>query len=440
MNRIHHHLAGTFGALLLFGGGIGQIAPAPATARLELSATRLDFEGQRAGGMFYMPTNLTLSIQRPEGVHREPAYRAKPLYGELRLGDGPHARYILALDEPESGEAKIYLDRNRNGDLTDDGDGAWPVKEAGETGDHYRGTFVLRASWGAGSSETSHGSYGLNFYRTPGRSGLGYYRAAARVGHIEFMGTAYEVTLIENDNDALFDKTFDPAVSTPPTTKPVWLLLDGRQYDIRGTFVFNGVNCLAKASADGSVLTLSPTYEVITMPRPTERPVGLLENGKVAPDFEVVAFTGEKLRLSDFKDRIVILDFWATWCGPCIRSMPHLQRVYQEVKGQGVVVIAVNVNDDQKLFERWVEKNRSNYGFTFAYDPAGRESPSIAQRHYQVRGIPATFVIGKDGKIVGSVSGYQEGDTSLEKILATVGVETRSVAPLRRLNAQLGGL
>jgi outer membrane lipoprotein-sorting protein/thiol-disulfide isomerase/thioredoxin len=145
--------------------------------------------------------------------------------------------------------------------------------------------------------------------------------------------------------------------------------------------------------------------------------------GGAAPDFTAEAYGGGTFKLSDYKGKVVILDFWATWCGPCQRSMPHVQRVYDAVKDQDVVVIGLCVWDDKSAYEQWVPDNSSKYTFKFAFDPAGKSTnSSIAKRLFGVTGIPTTVIIDKEGNIVDSVVGYGDNDTRIEKSLHKVGI------------------
>jgi len=153
-----------------------------------------------------------------------------------------------------------------------------------------------------------------------------------------------------------------------------------------------------------------------------------LSSGDVAPDFATFDLSGKEVKLSDYKGKVVILDFWATWCGPCMASMPHTQELAKLYADQGVVVLASNTSDRREKFEEWVKKNQSKYPhMIFAADPNDRDSPTFDDRAssklYHVVGIPTQFIIGRDGKIVNTLVGYDTGDERASASLARAGIK-----------------
>lgn len=426
-------LAGSFpGALEPDGGGAG----ARAETRLEMSVRKLDPEGSRKMGLMYMPSTASLAPERPDGIRKEPQYQATPRYAVITLGNAAENRYILVIDEPEDKDPRFYADLNHNGDLTDDGDGSWEKVERAEgRAPSLASTRVFQVRWENSDGTSSTGEYALNFYRSVDRDTINYYRASARTGTIEVGGKKYEVMLHENDNDGLFNKLYDPSKPTPADKlpKPVTLSLDGDRLDIRGTFGFGDYNYIARVSDDGSKLVLEPTMRQIRLPRPAERPE-MLGAGRQVPEFEAVwwkpgSSEPSTFKISDFKGKsIVVLDMWATWCGPCMRGLPHLSKVAEEAAPQGVEVIALNVWDETAAYERFAREKGGDFAFKLARDPAGRErDASIASRLFTLRGIPATYVIDKNGKIEAAVSGYSPDDRQVEHALVRLGVKIKGI-------------
>ena len=160
-----------------------------------------------------------------------------------------------------------------------------------------------------------------------------------------------------------------------------------------------------------------------------DNPPTLLNPGSVAPYFTAYKADGTAVHLSDFKGKTVVLDFWATWCGPCQASLPHLEKIYRQVNNQNVVVLAVCVWDTHDAFEKWIVAKNGMYTFNLLFDPAGKSKSSIATALYHVTEIPTQYVIGKDGKILANDVGYEPGAHMLEDTLRKSGVtvsETRS--------------
>lgn len=125
------------------------------------------------------------------------------------------------------------------------------------------------------------------------------------------------------------------------------------------------------------------------------------EIGTPAPDFSLLSVSGETVKLSGLKGRVVLLEFWATWCGPCKESIPELSALYGEYRDRGFTVIGVSVDGEgnpTKELAAFARDNRMNYPVL-----AGTEETS---RTYGVRSIPAGFLIDKEGRIVETFVGY----------------------------------
>jgi len=161
-----------------------------------------------------------------------------------------------------------------------------------------------------------------------------------------------------------------------------------------------------------STFSYTPTAEMHFVSTPK-----LLANGTAAPDFTVQDKDGKPVKLSDYRGKTVVLDFWATWCGPCQSSLPHTTEMAKKYAAKNVVVLAVNVWDSKAAFDGWLPKHPEYSALNFAIDPNPDQSKSVASALYGVSGIPTQYVIGPDGKIIKSIIGYEPGGHELEEAL-----------------------
>ena len=447
--------------LIALAVGVGEVVPAhgqatapaaPATqpkaitVATQISPRALDMAALTKNQMGYTPTGLVLVADKPAAIVKEPAYRGVPKYGAIRIGNGPRNITYFAVDETKGEPGRLFMDLNQNGDLTDDGTGAWDTTKETDGVLNYSSIVALHASWGNAITEEEGGAYTIMIYKRHGASQVGYVKLSARSGKLELGGKSYDFLLSENTNDGIF------TVPAPwdRTRRPVDLLIDldgdgtftgakkvvdgktmvtPERYSLNTPIYLDGQWWLGRPTASGSELLLSPTSapgSAVPTPVATESR-SLLADGVTAPDFTAQAPDGKPVKLSDFKGKIVILDFWATWCGPCKVSMPGLQKIYDGVRDQGVVVLSVNVWDDKDPFDAWIAANSGKvYNFTFAFDPAGRDTKtSIAASKFGVSGIPTMYVIGRDGKVAAAIVG-SGNEKTLTKVLTEQGIKVKS--------------
>lgn len=131
-----------------------------------------------------------------------------------------------------------------------------------------------------------------------------------------------------------------------------------------------------------------------------------IEVGDAAPDFELVTLKGEPVKLSDYKGKKVILNFWATWCPPCKAEMPHMQKFYEENKEDGIEILAVNLTDMDSGMDS-IESFVKDYGLTFKI-PLDQQGD--IGRQYQAFTIPTSYLIDSSGIISNKIVGPMDND------------------------------
>ena len=152
--------------------------------------------------------------------------------------------------------------------------------------------------------------------------------------------------------------------------------------------------------------------------------------GSLAPDFTAIDAAGKSHKLSEFRGKIVVLDFWATWCGVCKVELPHLVELARDTHAQGVEVVALCVWDSDKKFDRYVSKNPVGPGFTYLRDPAGSaKEKGIFATAYRGESLPSTYVIDREGRITVGVWGWLASDRFVEDALASLGVKLQNRRP-----------
>lgn len=139
-------------------------------------------------------------------------------------------------------------------------------------------------------------------------------------------------------------------------------------------------------------------------PEPEEKAGSAAEGGealkgKPAPDFTLSTLDGGKMHLADLKGKVVVLDFWATWCGPCVAALPMVNEAASARKDKGVVFFAVNQQEAPDEIRAFLQKQKLDA-------PVALDSEGVAAKLYQVRGIPQTVIVGKDGNIASVHIGF----------------------------------
>ena len=130
-----------------------------------------------------------------------------------------------------------------------------------------------------------------------------------------------------------------------------------------------------------------------------------LKKGTEAPGFRLPSLAGGEVDLASQRGKVVVLNFWATWCPPCVAEMPSLERLYRTLTPEGLSVVTVSTDEDQSELRKFV----SQHGLTLPVllDPGGR----VAAGDYRTTGYPETFLLDRQGRIVRHLVGPEEWDS-----------------------------
>ncbi|NQX47877.1 redoxin domain-containing protein [Paenibacillus tritici] len=142
----------------------------------------------------------------------------------------------------------------------------------------------------------------------------------------------------------------------------------------------------------------------VYMDHSSRTPSGRLAVGAPAPDFEAVTWKGEKVRLSDYKGRVVLLNFWATWCKPCMQEMPLLNEIHESSETQ-IATLFINAGESKGTVSKYMEQQ--DFSFPVIIDVTGKISAS-----YGVAALPSTYIINTEGDIqkivLGEIADFKE--------------------------------
>jgi peroxiredoxin len=130
---------------------------------------------------------------------------------------------------------------------------------------------------------------------------------------------------------------------------------------------------------------------------------GALSTSAPAPQFSLAARGGKTVNLAQYKGQVVMINFWATWCGPCRQEMPLLESIYKKYNKMGFTLLGVNVEPDSKPAEDWLKATPVSFPILF-------DTKSEVSKMYEVNGMPSTVIVDRKGNVRVIHHGYKPGD------------------------------
>jgi thiol-disulfide isomerase/thioredoxin len=140
-----------------------------------------------------------------------------------------------------------------------------------------------------------------------------------------------------------------------------------------------------------------------------------LARKRIAPNFHVTALDGRQIAMESLAGKVVLIDFWATWCGPCMRALPHLREIAKEFEGQPLVVISISLDLDEANWKNFVAHN----GMTWLQYRDGSFDGPMATA-FRVKAVPTTFSIDSDGFVQDRQVGDGQIEARLKELIARV--------------------
>ncbi len=339
---------------------------------------------------YYYPKQVILTNTPDEAKLVLPEFKSpQPVFGTLVLGNSSDSLITLALDESlKDGFSYLYIDKNNNEDLTDDSDPFWD-----EDKKEYWSKEELIDIYYKDSNSRAAVPYPVKFYRYKIRhqNSIVAFRNGYREGFISLKDTAYKMAIIDDDLNGLFnvsekgaiiiDINGDGILNGHPDSPEYFLLTS--------PFNVNGITYRTKnISPAGDVITLVISDSVV-MPKVA------LESGVEAPLFRTTSVADETIDLNGYKNKVVLLDFWATWCKPWENERTYLQRIYNRYQSRGFEIIGLNLDSNPAVLLDYLKTNKINWPQV----SDGRGWDMSVVELYQVQAVPKNYLLDRKGII-----------------------------------------
>ncbi|WP_395739591.1 redoxin domain-containing protein [Prosthecobacter sp.] len=402
---------------------------------------RMDWmsEGFHNKTRYHSPRAATFLKEKPAQIIKMPEGLVSPQYALLETGPASKRRLLgLILDQRAPKEAHLWIDANGDGDLTNDPEAKWePLvrSSGGKESIAWHGGAKVQVQYPGSTLEM-----GLYFYRnatTKGPGSLFYRRDYGRTGKISLDGKELSAYLSDDSTTGEFtpertrlgidlnaDKRFDMRSESFLLSKP--LLLEGAVYEVKNL------------APDGSRFDLVKSDKTVAQMQEGEKKQAAARVaeqrqaqgsfiGRPALSFEAKTIDGKDVRFpQDYKGKLVMLDFWATWCGPCLHELPGVIKVHEEFAAKGFTVLGISLDNEDAVST--LPGFLKDKGMVWPQVCDGEGWQGRIVRQYGVRGIPSCWLIdGDTGNIVATSVDLRGANLrgTVEKALANLGKEVK---------------
>ncbi len=335
-------------------------------------------------------------------IRKEPKYQSKnPIYGKIIVGNSPAKQNIAVIvDEADGQTPRIYIDANNNRNLTDDKIPEWTKSESGG----FFKEVVIKATFLIdGKSQELNLPYTAFRYRNEERkqTRVVFQSKFARSGELKIGNNAYKIVAQTYNEQGLFsnpqeitigiDTNQDGQISKSLLSAEIFWGGNGggKPFNIAGE-----TYRMARVSESGEKIILEVS------PVKVEPKKSILTNAP-APDFSFQTLDGKTMGLSDLKGKVVLLDFWAIWCSPCIANLPDIKKIYNRHGHSEFEIIGISLDGGEASkttlndLHNFAAKEQMNW--LIAFDNGGWDN--TAAQMYNITGIPIHIVVDKKGII-----------------------------------------